>query len=90
MSVMPITSSAKKALRVSRRKRGVNLVRKANLADVVKKFRKLVSEKKMKEAEALMPALQKALDKSVKTGLIKKNTASRKKSRFSAMVKKIS
>ncbi len=87
---MPITSSAKKALRVSRRKRGVNLVRKANLADVVKKFRKLVSEKKMKEAEALMPALQKALDKSVKTGLIKKNTASRKKSRFSAMVKKIS
>lgn len=90
MSVMPITSSAKKALRVSRRKRGVNLVRKANLADVVKKFRKLISEKKMKEAQALMPALQKALDKSVKTGLIKKNTASRRKSRFSAMAKKIS
>lgn len=88
MSVMPITSSAKKALRVSRRKRGVNLVRKANLADVVKKFRKLISEKKMKEAQALMPDLQKALDKSVKTGLIKRNTASRRKSRFSAMVKK--
>ena len=87
---MPITSSAKKALRVSRRKRSINLVRKDSLSSVVKKFRKLIADKNAKEAGALMPALQKALDKSVKTGLIKKNAASRKKSRFSAMIKKIS
>jgi len=87
---MPITSSAKKALRVSRRKREVNLARKSSVTDVVKKFRKLVADKSVKEAKALMPALQKALDKSVKTGLLKKNTASRKKSRFSAMIKKLS
>ncbi len=87
---MPITSSAKKALRVSRRKREVNLARKTSLGDVVKKFRKLLKEGNKKEAQALMPALQKAIDKGVKTGLIKKNTASRRKSRFVAMIKKIS
>lgn len=87
---MPITSSAKKALRVSRRKRSVNLARKDSLSSVIKKFRKLIEDKNIKDAKALMPALQKALDKSVKTGLIKKNAASRKKSRFSAMVKKAS
>ena len=87
---MPITSSAKKALRVSRRKRSINLVRKDSLSTAVKTFRKLIAEKKTKEAVDFFPTLQKALDKSAKTGIIKKNAASRKKSRFVAMIKKIS
>ena len=32
-------------------------------------------EKKTKEALAMMPEVQKIIDKSVKTGLLKKNTA---------------
>lgn len=86
---MPITTSAKKALRGSLRKRAVNLTRKKSVTDVVKKFKKLVTEKKVKEAKVLFPEVQKALDKSAKTGLIKKNAASRKKSRFVAMLKKV-
>ncbi len=87
---MPITQSAKKALRNSKRKRGFNAVKKELVGKTVKKIKKLISEKKIKEAQALMPEVQRILDKSVKTGLIKANTASRKKSRISAMIKKAS
>ena len=86
---MPITTSAKKALRGSEKKRAFNIVKKELINKAVKKVKKLVAEKKAKEALAFMPEVQKILDKSVKTGLIKKNAASRKKSRISAMIKKI-
>ena len=85
---MPITTSAKKALRGSKRKRGFNLVKKELINKAIKKVKKLVSEKKIKEAREFMPEVQKILDKSVKTGLLKLNTASRKKSRISALIKK--
>jgi small subunit ribosomal protein S20 len=86
---MPITQSAKKALRGSQTKRGFNTVKKELINKAVKQVKKLVAEKKYKEAKAMMPQVQKVLDKSVKTGLLKKNTASRKKSRISAMIAKI-
>lgn len=86
---MPITSSAKKALRVSARKRVFNLASKAKVDEPLKKFKKLVEAKNQKEAAALLPTVYKALDKAAKTGYIKKNTASRKKSRAAAMLKKI-
>lgn len=86
---MPITTSAKKALRSSSRKRGFNIEKKELINKAVKKLKKLVAEKKTKEAKAMMPEIQKILDKSVKTGLLKKNTASRKKSRISKLIKKI-
>ncbi len=85
---MPITQSAKKALRNSKRKRGFNIAKKELLNKAVKKVKKLVSEKKNKEAMALMPEVQKIIDKSVKTGLLKKNTGARKKSRIVSMIKK--
>ncbi|MSU45123.1 MAG: 30S ribosomal protein S20 [Candidatus Zambryskibacteria bacterium] len=85
---MPITTSAKKALRGSQRKRNFNLNKKELINKALKKVKKLISEKKMKEARDFMPEVQKILDKSVKTGLLKQNTASRKKSRISAMIKK--
>ena len=85
---MPITQSAKKALRNSKRKREFNTVKKELINKAVKKIKKLVAEKKTKEAVAFMPEVQRILDKSVKTGLLKANTASRKKSRISAMIKK--
>ncbi len=42
----------------------------------------MLSEKKTEEAKKLLPQVYKFLDKAAKTGLIKKNTASRKKSRI--------
>jgi len=47
---MPITSSAKKALRASLHKRSYNLRTKAAIDIPMKKFQKLVDEKKGKEA----------------------------------------
>lgn len=87
---MPITTSAKKALRSSKRKRQFNIAKKELINKAIKQVKKLLSEKKIKEARALMPQVQKILDKSVKTGLLKKNTSSRKKSRISAMIKRAS
>jgi small subunit ribosomal protein S20 len=79
---MPITSSAKKALRASKKKRAFNLRRKDEMSGVIKQYKKLVSAKKMDEAKKLIPSLQKAIDKAAKRGIIKPNNASRKKSRL--------
>ncbi len=86
---MPITSSAKKALRSSYKKRVFNIRRTKAIEDVTKKIKKLVIAKDYKGASALLPVAYKALDKGVKSDLIKKNTASRTKSRLSAMIKKV-
>lgn len=85
---MPITKSAKKALRNSDKKRVFNLKKKDAINKAVKNLKALVSKKDTKGATEYMKNVQKVLDKSVKTGLIKLNTASRKKSRLVAMIKK--
>lgn len=86
---MPITRSAKKALRVSLRKREVNLARKKSVTDSIKTLKKLIAEGKKKEAMAELKNVQQALDKASKTRSLDKNTASRRKSRLSKLVKKI-
>jgi small subunit ribosomal protein S20 len=85
---MPITSSAKKALRASKNKALYNARRKDAVADTVKKIKKLITEKKVKEAEALLTVAYQVIDKARKTKLIHKNTASRKKSRIAALIAK--
>jgi ribosomal protein S20 len=49
----------------------------------------LVQAKKIDEAQKLVPKLQQAIDKAQKRGLIKKNTASRKKSRLITITMKM-
>jgi len=83
---MPIKKSAKKALRQNLKRRRRNLQKKRKLKDLQKRFKKLISEKKIKEAKDLLPQIYQALDKAVKTNLIKKNTASRKKSRLTKLL----
>ncbi|MEI6528069.1 MAG: 30S ribosomal protein S20 [bacterium] len=85
---MPITSSAKKALRASKNKKVYNTRRKDAMGDTIKNIKKLVAEKKVKEAEAIMSAAYKAIDKASKAHVIHKNTASRKKSRLAKLVNK--
>ena len=89
ISLMPITQSAKKALRGSLKKREVNARLKSNFLQNTKKLKRLIAEKKTKEAEAFFPTVQKSLDKAAKGGFLKKNTVSRKKSRLVAMIKKV-
>lgn len=85
---MPITKSAKKALRQNIGREARNLVYKNKAKSLIKKLRVLVSQKKKKEAQALLPQIYKALDKAAKEGVIKKNAASRKKSRITKLLNK--
>jgi small subunit ribosomal protein S20 len=87
---MPITSSAIKALRASKRKRVFNLRRKDTLNSAVKEIKKLVAANKPAEALKILPAAYQAIDKAAKTHVIGQNTASRKKSRLSKLIKKSS
>ena len=85
---MPITKSAKKALRQSLKRRKINIVYKNKIKNLLKEIRSLVLEKKIKEAKELLPKVYKILDKAGKVGVIKKNTAARKKSRITTLVNK--
>lgn len=84
---MPITASAKKALRGSLRKKKVNDQKNKKMKDEIKKVERLVKEKKVEEARKLVSVVFKAIDKAAKTGVIKKNNASNKKSRISKITK---
>ena len=85
---MPITKSAQKALRQSIRKRKINLKRKDALKKTLKEIKKLKSEGKNEEALKLLSRAYQAIDKASKGGVLKKRTASRKKSRLVKFLKK--
>jgi ribosomal protein S20 len=86
---MPITTGAKKAHRASLRKRVFNVRRGREMNEVVKDVRKHIVAGEVKEAETLLPKAQKAIDKAAKRGIIKGNTADRKKSRLVAAIMRI-
>lgn len=77
---MPITKSAKKQLRQNPVKKAQNDARKAEMKKLLKQALVLAQESKIDELAKMVPALYKAIDKACKTGVIKKNNASRKKS----------
>ena len=85
---MPITSSAKKALRVAKKKKIFNTRRKNVMDCEIKNIKKLVKENKIKEAEKELPTAYKAIDKAIKTKFIKKNAGARYKSRLTLFVNK--
>jgi len=87
---MAITSSAKKAIRSSAKKRVYNLRRKNALYDATKALMQAVAAKDAKKAESLLGAAYKSIDKACKTGVIKANTAARKKSRLALAIARIS
>jgi len=84
---MPITRNAKKAHRVSLKKNAANTRTKKALKEGAKSIEKLVASKDWKGAKASLSAAYKAIDKAAKKGVIKKNTAARKKSRMARMSK---
>jgi small subunit ribosomal protein S20 len=85
---MPITRSAKKADRASLKKRVFNVRRKREFKEAIKETQKLVAEGKAEAAEKSLAVAYKAIDKAAKTNVIKKNTASRMKSRVSKLLAK--
>ncbi|PIS38815.1 MAG: 30S ribosomal protein S20 [Candidatus Nealsonbacteria bacterium CG08_land_8_20_14_0_20_43_11] len=85
---MPITKSAKKALRQNLKRRAKNQAQKEKIKTLLKEVRALVSQNKTEEAEKKLSLVYKFLDKAAKTGLIKKNTASRRKSTLARLVRR--
>lgn len=85
---MPITKGAEKAHKASLNKRIFNMRRSRTMLEAVKGVRKLVAGGKVAEAEAMLPETYKAIDKAAKRGIIKDNTADRKKSRLMAAIKR--
>ena len=83
---MPITQSAKKALRQSKKRRVRNIRRIGAYRAEVKEFRKLIKAGDFDSAKKLLPKVYKVLDKAAKSGVIKKNKASRLKSRTSILL----
>ena len=83
---MPITQSAKKAIRGSLRKKAVNDSRKRAMKEIIKKIEKSAKTDK-KEAIKMLSAAFAAIDKAAKKGVIKKNNAARKKSRLAKLTK---
>ena len=85
---MAITKSAKKAIRQSAKRNEQNTVYKNKIKTLVKEARTLVATKKSAEAKKLLPEIYAALDKAAKVGVIKKNNASRRKSRLTILIDK--
>ena len=74
---MPITKSAKKALRNSKNKREFNVSRKDAYKEAIKDFKKGKGE---------LAGVYQAIDKAMKRGVLKPNTAARKKSQMAKLV----
>lgn len=86
---MAITSSAKKAHRVSLRKRMFNVRRKRAIDEAVKNFKKLIVAKKFSEAQKLLPLVYQAYDKAAKEHTLRKGAADRKKSRLTKLLSRV-
>ena len=83
---MANTKSAIKRIRRMSRQTVVNKARKSKFKNAIKKMNLLLNSKKKKEALVYLPKLNSELMKVAKTGIIKKQNASRNISR---MTKKI-
>ncbi len=86
---MPIKNAAKKALRQNIKHKERNSAYENKIKNLIKEVRILATQKKNKEAKNLLPQIFKALDKAAKVGVIKKNNASRKKSRIAKLISKL-
>ena len=79
---MAITRNAKKAHRQSLRRRTMNVARKNAMRGTLKAARSAP-----KGDKAALAAAYQAIDKALKRGIIKKNTAARRKAKVSKLLK---
>ena len=86
---MPIKKAAKKFSRVTKRKTAINQKTKKAMRLSIKKFSGLLTEKDPQKMKAVFMEAQQKIDKAAKAGLIKKNTAARKKSRLVRKIKNL-
>ena len=83
---MANTKSAIKRIRRISRQTVVNKSRKSKFKNAIKKMNLFLDSKKKKEALAFLPKLNSELMKIAKTGIVKKQNASRNISRITKKV----
>jgi len=83
---MPNKKAAIKDLKQTKKRTLRNNLVKRNIKEIIKKGKKAVLAGQ--KVDDISKELQKAVDKAVKTNVLKANTGNRKKSRFADMVKK--
>ena len=83
---MANTKSAIKRIRKISKQTIVNKARKSRYRNVLKKMNFLIEDKKKDEALKFLPKLNSELMKIVKTGIIKKQNASRNVSRITKKI----
>ena len=83
---MANSKSAKKRVIVAERNRVRNQAVKTRVKTMAKKVLATVENPNLEAAKAALSIAYKELDKAVTKGIIKKNTASRKKARLAAKV----
>ena len=83
---MANTKSAIKRIRRIKRQTEVNKTRKSRYKIALKKMKKLIDSKKKKEALSYLPKLNSELMKIAKTGIIKRQNASRNISRITKKI----
>ncbi|MDD5617998.1 MAG: 30S ribosomal protein S20 [Candidatus Omnitrophica bacterium] len=87
---MPQRKCAVKRLRVDKKRRLRNIHIVGDLRKSLKTFQSLLAAKNIAEAKKSLLETISKLDKAVSKGIIKKNTANRKKSRLSLKLNKTS
>ena len=83
---MANTKSAIKRIRKISRQTVVNKARKSRYKNAIKKMNLLLNSKKKKDALAFLPKLNSELMKIAKTGIIKRQNASRNISRITKKI----
>ena len=83
---MANTKSAIKTIRRISRQTAINKARKSRFKNAIKKMNLLLDSKKKKEALAFLPKMNSELMKIAKTGIIKKQNASRNISRITKKI----
>ena len=79
---MPNTKSAERRVRSSERKRLHNRRIASKVKTIEKKYVALLNTSKHEDAARMLREVSSAFDKAVKSGVIKRGTADRKKSRL--------
>ena len=86
---MPNTKSAIRRVRRIKKQTLVNRIRKSKYKSAIKKMEELIKSGKKDKIKAFFPKFQSILMQVAKSGALNKKTASRKISKISKKIKKI-
>ncbi|HEY7391461.1 MAG TPA: 30S ribosomal protein S20 [Bryobacteraceae bacterium] len=86
---MANTYSALKRIRQTEKRTEYNRKNKSRLRHQIRAMRRAIQEKNAAKAGELLPATFSLIDRAAKTGIIKKNTASRYKSKLHRRIKEL-